>query len=194
MVCYRESGLLMWKIEETELELSVMALPSSIPTILGDRNSKHRLQSLAAQAMAFELFGDEVAHLPSGRPYLKNNDMKISISNTGDYVALSYGTNRTGVDIEMKDRNAERVIGRVSVPEELCRACNLYPSNGPILLWCLKEACYKMVENQPEGLDLERQILISGYAPSNTALMCSPEGTFAMRYFEMGPLLVVRSL
>lgn len=194
MVCYRESGLLMWKIEETELELSVMALPSSIPTILTDPNSRHRLQSLAAQAMAFELFGDQVAHTPSGRPYLKNSDTKISISNTGNYVALAYGAKRAGVDIEMKDRNAERVIGRVSVPEELCRACNLYPPNGAILLWCLKEAAYKMEVDQPEGIDLERQILLSGYAPTNTALMSCPEGTFAMKYFELGPLLVVRNL
>lgn len=192
MICYRDGGLIVWKILESEDELASM-LGNYPETIRSCKNKSHRLQSLASAIIAKDIFQDEISHRENGKPYLRKSQVNISISNTGQYVALLYGNGRVGVDIELISRNASKVIGRVSDSAEIEMVKRLYPKNPEIFLWCLKEAAFKMLDNQPEGMALEYQKLLSVDNESKKAVMRTLEGDFTLSYTEVENLLVIFS-
>ncbi len=91
----------------------------------------------------------QVSYLPSGKPVLYNSDYKISISHTKGYVAVAFSKREfAGVDIEFPSDRVSRVYTRFVSDEEQ----QFIPENQKkeyyTLLWCLKEAMYKMYDRK----------------------------------------------
>lgn len=100
--------------------------------------------------MAREIYGAAgVGHLPSGAPFLIDESgermlLNISISHTADWLAVMSFSEPCGVDIELVDRRVEHLANRFATREELQIAERVFPPNAALIVWCVKEAIYKM--------------------------------------------------
>lgn len=126
---------------------------------------KRRIERLSAQVMLSCLLGEsiEVMHEETGRPYLKNRGVEISISHTKGIYAVSLSAFRHGMDVEQWGSKALRVRTKFLSEAEM----ELLPYYARIgseekaatLLWSAKESVYKHFDIP--GLDLAHGIQLS---------------------------------
>jgi 4'-phosphopantetheinyl transferase EntD len=93
----------------------------------------------------------------NGKPYIEQESSFISISHSKDYLGLALADFPIGIDIEVVDRNAFKVINKFASEHEI----NLYtiaPRDWALEMWCVKESVYKLA-NTP-GLSFKNQIFI----------------------------------
>lgn len=137
--------LYLWRILESLEELLERASlnPQQQASYARITASTRQREWLASKVMAREYLGQSINYDESGRPILTNGH--ISISHTGQYVALLFdGHNACGIDIENMSRDSSRLSHRFARAEELTVAHTILPQNPSLLVWCMKEAMYKV--------------------------------------------------
>lgn len=134
----------------------------------------------------------ELAHEACGRPMLTGIDSApaISISHTTDWAALLVcpGTQACGVDIEHLGRNVEHLTARFCSETERRIAEPLCPENPALLVWCAKEAVYKMTES--EGADFRCDLELTA-GNEHTLTVRFKTQHISLSYFQVQGLLVV---
>ncbi len=116
-----------------------------------------RRERLAWRALLRELSpAAEVEYLPSGKPLLHDFQYKhLSVSHCRDYVAVALSLEPCGVDVERLDRNFGRVRSRYMSEWEALLSTH---KDWAAVVWCAKEAMYKMAGR--EGVDFKRDMQI----------------------------------
>lgn len=146
------------------------------------------------QLIANRLFNTDISHKPSGAPYLVDNAefRHISISHTDSYLALYYSAvEPCGVDIELVMRNASKVSRKFTNEIEVEIVNSVFPKNPELLVWCTKEALYKMCGI--EGAEFKTDFLVT--AISEGTIQCTAFGQQVIcSYFEFDNLLIVKTL
>ncbi|MDR2841474.1 MAG: 4'-phosphopantetheinyl transferase superfamily protein [Paludibacter sp.] len=145
-----ESEILVWKIEETIEELlkqfsDFSFYKSDYAKINSD---KHRFQFLASRlALKILLNGDAfVVYDQNGKPSLKDDTRNISISHSGDYVAIIVNsTHAVGIDIEMKSERFARLYQRYLSQIEQAELFDKSDLTKVQLAWSAKETLYKIL-------------------------------------------------
>lgn len=108
--------------------------------------SEHRrCEWLSVRVLLHELLGrhEQIAYLPSGRPYLPDSSWHISISHTKGYVAVLLGKSMVGLDIEQYGERVQRVAHKFMRSDE---EANLYKGGTTwslLLHWSAKEVMFK---------------------------------------------------
>lgn len=154
----------VWKIQETYLDLLKLAELSLKENQLFSRFSveKRQVEFLAVRCLINELMGEktEVAYSPEGIPLLDKQNKYISISHSGDFVAVYLSDRQdVGIDIEKKARRAYRVKEKFLNEDELkaLADCDEH-SDWFTVFWSVKEAVFKMMRMQ--AVDFRSQIVI----------------------------------
>lgn len=102
----------------------------------------------------------EVAYHPSGKPYLKDGEAKISITHSKDIVAvILHDTKAVGLDIEYISPRVERIKHRFLSASELSSAKT---TSLLTLYWSAKETLFKLDKKQ--GLEFDTELALT---PSN---------------------------
>lgn len=137
-----------------------------------------------------ERYNLTISRRSNGSPFLVGDDRSVSISHTKDIVALYVSDNVCGVDIEFCSRNASRVSRKFTDSDEISVAQSVYSKNAELLIWCAKEALYKMCG--VDGAEFKSDFrLVSSY---ETTLECSAFGNLTnLSFFELDDLLVVHT-
>lgn len=156
----------VWKISESEAELRAMtSIPSDeLEEISYIKNESVRKQRLAVRALLDALFEEKVylSHHDNGKPYIENNAINISITHTDKYVAVILNDDdEVGVDCESLDRDFSLVAERVFSAEELENLDEDTRNEQLAVLWCAKEAIYKLTSQY--DVDFAEQIKIDGF-------------------------------
>lgn len=148
----------MWRVDETEQELSALVLPEDTASVAGFASAGRRMERLAWRAALRSAgFGQSVAYGQTGAPFLKDADKFISVSHCKGMACIAISPVKCGIDIESADRDCSRVSQRfMSEHEGLILAGS---SNPDAAVWCMKEALYKYAGR--EGLDFLRDIRIT---------------------------------
>jgi 4'-phosphopantetheinyl transferase len=139
----------VWKMEEDPEELK-WKLQWSAEDIKrfkshndGER-SKHWLYSrvllreMLHTTKFIELDADEY-----GKPFLINFSQKLSISHSGDMVAILLSEQNCGMDIQIMKPNIEKVAHKFISETEWKYITEDNPLQEMYVLWCCKEALYK---------------------------------------------------
>lgn len=129
------------------------------------KGERRRVEWLAARVIAREQFSSTIDYHSTGQPFLRSELSgvlpSISISHTsGCVVMLASGRAVCGVDIENVERMAVRLSSKFASGPELEIARVVYKHNAELLVWCAKEALYKMAG--VEGLDFKSGMLLVG--------------------------------
>jgi phosphopantetheinyl transferase len=86
---------------------------------------------------------------PNGKP-LPVDHWHLSLSHSGSWLVLSKGSCNHGIDIQRKSAKIDRVAGKFMHPDEwsFAETQPLFASDYRWLLWCTKEALFKIYGTQ----------------------------------------------
>lgn len=149
-----------------------------------------RVERYLVDVALWDLYSLRVERRSDGSPYLLDNKRYISISHTKDTVAIMISDSRCGIDIEHKSRDAKRVALKFTSENEVMITSNLCPKNPHLLIWCAKEALYKMCGVAGAEFCTDFEIVAS----SEDRITCIAFGNkIELRFFESNDFLVVHS-
>lgn len=160
-------GLGIWRIDETEAELwSRLARRAwYTPFLESSASASRRTEWLAVRVLLKELLGREVRidYTETGRPYLPDETLSVSISHTPGYAAVLLSESPTpGVDIERISARVAGVAPRFLSERELQQIDPERPTESLLLYWSGKETVFKALQRQE--VDFRRQIYIHPFS------------------------------
>lgn len=166
-----EHGTLsIWKLAESSEELlSSLHLPENdrkrLAKITSEKRECEFLSTRMLLQRSFETI-PEICYNQWGKPFFANRKENISISHSADFATIFCSNQKIGIDIEVQDRNIERVCKRFLHPEEMA-FINTLPNQqlAKIVYWCAKEAIFKCSEIH--GIQFNEQIRINPFNPEN---------------------------
>lgn len=153
---------------------------------------KRQSEYLATRLLLQKVLGEkaEIIYQESGRPQIKSSAKNISISHSANLVAIFISDDLVGIDVEIADRNIDKVVGHFLNPKELEwieQTGN--PKFLKMLFWCAKEAIYKCA-CQP-GIQFDTQIHIQPFDFANTdffegkVVLPNRIANYHLRYFQL---------
>jgi len=170
----------IWKMDEDEAEL-LQVLGLTEPLTQTNRVRRQEFLSVRAMALEMGIKPSEIAYFPSGKPYLVNKKLTISISHTKNYVAVLLSNHElAGVDVEQcTDRvrkirhkfmhsDEEAWLKQITNPisekgghQQITKPIN--ETVGLLLHWCAKESLFKAVVE--DGVDFVQELRIKEFLP-----------------------------
>lgn len=163
-------------------ELECEADERDLQSIEAFTSTSRRAERLAWRRVLRRLSPDaEVEYNASGAPLLKNSPYThISVSHCRDCVAVALSCAPCGVDVELRERNFERVAERYisSAERALCSEAWWLAA-----VWCAKECLYKMAGR--EGTDFKRDIIIESVDTSASQILCRAYGKPMTLHYAM---------
>lgn len=130
------------------------------------------------KAMALQLLAEHsdngwraVGHFPGGAPFFEDENRRVSITHSGNFMAIAWmpesdrvlkeefdKSSSLGIDAEKKDRGQVLKIRPRFLSEQELQLAPEDDTEANILLWTIKEAVYKAALTP--GLDFREQIRI----------------------------------
>lgn len=151
---FEEGGLAIWHITESPGELRALLATDKYDAQLSDKRCEiRRAEWLAVRLLLAQVLGADktIAYHDSGRPYLTDGSLHISVSHTREYAVIAYHPKRrVGVDIEYISSRVERIAHRFTRPDEEAYIA-LRDERERIMYylinWSAKETLYKLVDD-----------------------------------------------
>lgn len=169
----------IWHMTESEEEL--MASLANGDALLEEARGRfkaagRRLEWLSVRRLVHELgITSPIAYLPSGRPYLKDDERRISISHTRGYAAVALHTDSpVGLDIEQRTDKVWRVKDKFLSHEEKLFLPSEKKNVEPMLvIWTVKEALFKLVDKP--GVDFAEHFHVSPFEVAEVGSLVAHE-------------------
>ncbi len=141
--------LVVWQMTETSAELFALLEQKEFyrEDFEKRKYEKRRREWIASKFLIEKYCGADkrVVYDENGKPLLNDGSFNISISHTGDYVALLASKSKlVGVDIEKISNKVLDLKERFMTDEELTKISVGNELNDVLLHWCAKEAAFKM--------------------------------------------------
>ena len=147
----------VWNITESIEELCQL-LPNGkdyLNIVQQKFNSETRQKEwLAVRALCYFLLSkpSEILYHTSGRPFLRDSDLHISISHTKGYAALALSKTPKGIDIETWSPKAMKLKSKFLQESEMQLSLTKTSEDDAVVLWSAKESVYKIQEHQSPNL------------------------------------------
>lgn len=150
--------------------LGLSSVPSRFSREQQRQASQHLLQLLYPHST--------LAHSTDGAPQLQGSQIQLSLSHSGDYLALLTAPPqwRVGIDLETDFSRPLRLAARFLSQEELSLLSTLpshEQSRYALAAWCAREAVYKAIPNA--SADFRRHYTLSHY-PHRPVISYHPSG------------------
>lgn len=100
----------------------------------------------------------------NGKPFLNNLPQKISISHSGERVAIMISNRNCGVDIQLMDRKMEKIAAKFISEDEKTMQQDELSSIQIYVYWCAKEAMYKLYGRKK--LDFRQHLILQPFPES----------------------------
>lgn len=192
----------IWHITETAEALAgVLGLTGTDLSLCNSfkhqGRKKHWLAARCALKTSLGASALTIHHEANGKPVLGDGDHHISLSHSGDYAASVHSLKHpVGIDIEQLKPRIFKVRERFLSPEELGFISTEMPLEHLYVLWCGKEALYKIYGNP--GIDFRNDIRIHPFDYlCNPGSFCSAAITtggttevFRLHYRKMGDYMI----
>jgi 4'-phosphopantetheinyl transferase len=116
-------------------------------------NEKRKKEYLAVRLLIKCMLAgnNEIFYNSSGKPFLKDTNMNISISHSDELVVIMISANKAGIDVETLNRKVKKIAPRVLNEQELADSSeDDLEGEGlkQLLYWCAKEAAFKTVSEK----------------------------------------------
>jgi len=151
----------IWKMEEEDEDHLRDLINEEIYPPFTNPGKRIEFLAVRALAKAMDLDPKKIAYFPSGRPYIENSAVNISISHTKGYAALLISPLKyVGIDIEQKSERIFKVRSRFMHPKEESQLSGQKGEESTLLLlhWCAKESLFKAIPD--EGVDFLSELRI----------------------------------
>lgn len=157
-------------VEQTSLDLDAITLfPEELQQFNALHNTKRKIEFLGGRHLRNTLeIKHPIQYSKSGKPYIEGTNLKISISHCPGWISLVAAPYPIGIDIELEDRNALKIINKFATEDEKI-LCFDATQNWALDLWCAKEAIYKLYDIQ--GLSFKEEIQIQSKDKSQDLIL-----------------------
>lgn len=154
----------VWRVEESLDEImSVLDDPQSVEEAMSYGSDKRRMEYLVSRMLLKHILESRYEHVQyegSGKPLLPVCGKHLSISHSGDYVAVALSDcNEVGVDIEKSGDKVMRVIHKFLSEEEISSLSSFDTLHDVLIRWSAKESVYKIVGQEAYNY---REVLSTG--------------------------------
>ncbi|GAB4135485.1 MAG: hypothetical protein Fur0041_09580 [Bacteroidia bacterium] len=128
--------------------------------ILGSYTHEFRKRQWLAVRYLTSLFekGASISYSESGKPYLTNSEKHISVSHSGDLIALYISNSPCGIDIEKTGHKVQKIAPKFMNDEEILSASDSNIAEIFLIYWVCKEAAYKVEGSK--GVSLRNNIFV----------------------------------
>lgn len=145
----------IWKVTEsfTELRDQLSAVLPYDEELQAMKSASRCMEYVAVRVLLKTLLGKEysILHYPSGKPFLENETLRISISHTKGYVAVGvHARQEVGIDIEQRTEKVCKVRSRFVREDEMQGEALVSEEERLSLLllhWSAKETLYKLINS-----------------------------------------------
>jgi len=183
----------IWDINETVNALSSAYLftEKEVHEFEILRSERRQIEYLSTRLLLQRILNQKalIHYTDKGKPYLRNQNTKLSISHCKDTVTLIVSNRDVGIDVEQVQRNIDRVAKRFLHPDEISHIQSLKDQQtAKIIYWGAKEAIFKCADLH--GVQFNEQIYIYPFQINTeghfSGRLSSPSGT---QEFTLGYLL-----
>jgi phosphopantetheinyl transferase len=157
------ASVLIWEITELESDLKKMLSNFDIyeSEFKQLKTNKRKFEFLAARIALNKLAGSEilVGYSSEGKPFCVDNNLKISISHSGNWVVvMTHPTSEVGIDIEVPTDRFLKLYQRFLNQTEQNLLFDANDLRKVQLAWSAKEALYKIIGNEAVNFDKQLEI------------------------------------
>ena len=123
------------------------------------KSEKRKIEFLATRIALKNLFDDklELKHHESGRPFIKEAKL-ISISHSNNFIAIAFGEDNIGIDIEKPQDKMLKLITRILSETEIKQFQQKPTLENACKMWSTKESVLKYIGNK--NLNFKDDIII----------------------------------
>ncbi|MCK9180004.1 MAG: siderophore biosynthesis protein [Bacteroides sp.] len=156
----------IWKMQESldELLLSFDNSSRYENEIENFSSSKRQLEYITTRILLKHMLGEEkrIAYHPNGKPYLSDNSYHISISHSGDFVAIILSNQYVvGIDIEKYGMKIDSLVSRFIRLDESPTVFQGEKRWSYLLHWSAKEVVFKILNEQ--NVDFKKHLKIEPF-------------------------------
>lgn len=159
-----DANIYFWKTtEDSSFFLNQMPWDDKQIRWLNSIHPQKKREYMASRYLIFTITGKLDAHLykdESGKLHFQEEGEYLSVSHSGEYVALMVSKKPAGVDLQKYQDKIIRIADRFLNPNEKAWLHSIDAWNVQTLCtcWCIKEAVYKA--NGQKGVQFAQQILL----------------------------------
>lgn len=141
-------------------------------------NEKRKKEYLAIRLLLKCMLPDnnEILYNDEGKPFLKDQNLNISISHSDDLAVIMISPENPGIDVEPSDRPVKKVASRILNDQEFTDSSGEEKGVKQLLYWCAKEAAFKSVSEK--NINFKTDIEICPFRFNKTS------GEFYGRYIK----------
>ncbi len=122
----------------------------------------------------------------NGKPFLKDSRTNLSISHSGELVAVLVSSHPVGVDLQKRRLNIEEVAHKFISPEEMLFVNKCSDRSSIVhVIWCAKEALYKLYGKKKLDFKENLKVLAFEYQPEGGFISGRIEKNSYARDFEI---------
>lgn len=161
----KDATIGIWQVTEDAetLKWSLQWGQEDIKCFQALKSPQRCLHWLAGRVLLRKLMGTDKyidLHIDDyGKPFLVNSDYKISISHSGNMVAVMLSKYECGLDIEeLRENRIAELSHKFMSDQELAQLGTKHTEEKMYLHWCVKEALYKLYGKKK--LDFKRNLFI----------------------------------
>ena len=185
--CHHRDDRLSWALYEFDEELDELVALCDASTVeyavRNFKSGKRQREWLAVRLALKELSGCEIAiaYKPDGKPYRVDGKGYVSISHSGNLVAVAlHDECDIGIDVELRSSRISAVRGRVLSPAEEMALDSSNEEGALLLHWSAKESFYKIIGNR--GGSFVDSFRVSPFK-------VAAEGSFGISYLQDAEIL-----
>ena len=159
--------IVVWQFHDGEFESPALQHESISDSVAHPKRILERQAVLAI--LKYMGFANGYSYTPESRPFIPGSNQHISISHSGSVAVVAVNKSTpVGVDVEQLDSPFDRVAKKFLSKEEQL-VVNVHDKSELALIWCVKEATYKLPWAKPCSLaddmvvTLDRKQMESGW-------------------------------
>lgn len=189
---WKEGVLGIWHMDESWEELCASLHDQNLgqEAIRRFKATHRRMEWIAVRRLIQEIlpYPVTIGYYPSGKPYLIDSPLHISISHTLEYVAVILHPQPVGLDIEQYGQQVHRITSRFIRKDEVINSFSGEDTWSLLLHWSAKETMFKYLDM--ENVDLINQLHVFPFTPQTEGSFSAQETkTEQKRIFNIQYLL-----
>jgi phosphopantetheinyl transferase len=183
-----DNELMLWHITEP-LDFFISKMNNWQPDFLLIKNETRKLQFAASRYVAGLLMSSndasQFANAEDRRPFIKNSELKISISHDENFVAVIIGKNSVGIDVFCPTEKVFKIAKRFLCEDEINYLNSIsYNEKAKLkwysLAWCVKETAFKFLGK--DGVEFHEDLIIQKINSSEILMNTTFQGEIKINF------------
>lgn len=166
MIFFERFGTKFGMVDKSCVKIDTFLFENEQKQLKALQHPKRKIEFIGVRQLRnIMIKNHEISYLDSGKPYLKDSKMHISISHSDAAICLCLSENPVGVDIEIPSLKSVNVASKFCSHAE-AKLFNTSSIDDMTALWSIKESIYKKIDEP--GLDFKKCIQVLERGVSKT--------------------------